>query len=129
MYYEDHNDIMNVEFKGDTLMVAGKRDDGTINGTLSFIDNCGKCMPINQDIMTDDEWLELRTKQGIVEDGIITDDKLNTFLRFVFEKTESIDALIYTLRGIKANMISDLEIIEPHPQTPPEQPDPTQKGE
>lgn len=98
MFYEDQNDIFVARFGLGDILVMGSHLDGSPEiGSISLIDNCGKCLPIGK-MLNEEEWAKLRRNYR-------TDDKLNTVIRLVFEKTESIDVLIDALICVKEEML------------------------
>jgi len=99
MFYIDDNEIMNVNFDGDVMVCPGLTQDHPEIGAISFCDNCGKKMPINEAIKTDDEWQEF-----LDENNIKTDIDMNTMIRFRFNKIESIDTVIWALNETKKLM-------------------------
>ena len=100
MFYIDDDDIMNVNFDGTVLVQPGYIQDSPEIGALSFCDNCGKTMPINKQIKTDDEWQEFMESRNIK-----TDRDMNTMIRFEFRHIESIDTIIWALGEVKKLMM------------------------
>ena len=85
MFYEDDENVMVAEFgSGDILIAQGMMAD-LKTGTISLIDTCGKCFPIN------DKY------DGFPDEEITLDTDINTVIRLVFKKPESIDVLIRAL--------------------------------
>ena len=100
MFYEDDENVMVAEFgSGDILIAQGMMAD-LKTGTVSLIDTCGKCFPIN------DKY------DGFPGEEITLDTDINTVIRLVFKKPESIDVLIRTLE-IAKNFMKDPKL---HPQ-------------
>jgi len=101
MFYEGADDILVARFGLGDILIMGSHLDGSPEiGSISLIDACGKCRPIG-DMPTEEEWAEVRER-------FRTDDQLNTVIRLVFEKPESIDVLIDALVGVKAEMLKAL---------------------
>ena len=98
MFFEDESNVMVAQFgTGDINIMPSVLDgDGEVIGTISLIDNCGKCFPIGKAI-DDDRWDEI-TK------NCKDDTDLNTVVRLVFTKTASIDVLIDALNDVKGFM-------------------------
>lgn len=102
MPFYDHDDILVARFgSGDIALVPGV-EEGTNHGAVSLVDHCGICMPINIPLMTDEEWHKL-----LEEKGIKTDLQLNTMVRLVFEKVESIDVFIWALQEARKLMTGE----------------------
>jgi hypothetical protein len=95
MFYEDDSEVLVAQFgTGDIhIMASVLAGDGDIIGSISLIDNCGKCMPIGSQI-DKEQW------EGICE-TIRDDTDLNTVVRLVFTRVESIDVLIDALNETK----------------------------
>jgi hypothetical protein len=99
MFYETDSNIIVAHFgKGDILLCPGKLEDDTA-ATVSLVDNCGKCNPINEPTMSEEEWEAFKA-----EKGLRTDEDLNTVIRLVFDKPESIDCMIWALNEAKKQM-------------------------
>ncbi len=103
MFFEDEENVMVAQFgTGDIHIVPGVVRDLNA-GSVSLVDNCGKCMPINEAIMSDDDWAKHRAAHGVE-----TDHDLNTVVRLVFTEPGSIDALIWGLEEAKKYMTEKL---------------------
>ena len=89
MFYEDDENVQVAEIgKGDILFCGGLTAD-LQNGTLSIVDNCGKCYPVG----TPHDFSEMTP-----------DTKLNTVMRLVFTRPELIDVIIAELNRAKQYM-------------------------
>jgi hypothetical protein len=100
MFYVDDDDIMNINFDGTVLVQPGYVQDNPEIGAVSFCDNCGKVMPINKQVKTDEEWQEFMDKNNIK-----TDIDMNTMIRFRFNNIESINTVIWALEETKKLML------------------------
>ncbi len=105
MFYEDDHDVMVAQFgTGDISIMPGIIDSSEVlHGTISLADGCGICHPIGRK-PPEDEW---RKVLEIIHD----DTDLNTVIRLVFTKSESIDILIECLQEAKDFMTG----VRPHP--------------
>jgi hypothetical protein len=93
MFYHDDK-IAVVELgTGDTLLMGSHLAGDDSVGTLSIIDNCGECFPIGSKV---DE-----TKWKSISESTKYDTDLNTVVRIVFSKVESVDSIIAELQDIK----------------------------
>jgi len=90
MFYEEDN-ILVARFGTGDIIIAPGHEEETNNGTISFIDSCGISHKLNSSCDF--------SKKGI------HDTKLNTMIRFVFEETKSIDALIWALKKAKKTLM------------------------
>uniref|UniRef100_A0A6M3LRP4 Uncharacterized protein n=1 Tax=viral metagenome TaxID=1070528 RepID=A0A6M3LRP4_9ZZZZ len=103
MFYETESNVMVAHFgKGDIMIMPSHLKDSPYVGTVSLIDNCGKWMPLNKEVMTDEEWTKWHSDRGHK-----TDEDLNTMIRLVFDKVESIDALIWGLQEARTIMTGE----------------------
>jgi len=91
-YYDDEIAVVELG-TGDTLLMGSHLAGDDSVGTLSIIDNCGKCSPIGLKI---DE-----TKWKSIFESTKYDTDLNTVVRIVFRKVESVDSLIAELQDVK----------------------------
>jgi hypothetical protein len=96
MFYHD-DDVAVVELgTGDTHLMGSHLAGDESIGTLSIIDNCGKCHSIGTKV-DEGKWA------SVTKDARFDTD-LNTVVRIVFRKAESIDSLITELQEVKAYM-------------------------
>ena len=95
MFFEDEYNVMVAQFgTGDISIMPSVLDgDGDVIGSVSLIDNCGKCNPIGQAI-EDKKWNEITKKAK-------DDTDLNTVIRLVFTEPESISVLIDALNDAR----------------------------
>ena len=98
MFFEDESDVMVAQFgTGDIhIMPSVLDEEGDIIGSVSLIDNCGKCNPIGKAI-DEDRWDEIKK-------NCKDDTDLNTVIRLVFTKPASVDVLIDALNDVKSFM-------------------------
>ena len=88
MFYED-DDIQVAEFGTGDIMITPCILSGEAVA-VSLVDTCGKCYPINS---AQPEWVEGQK-----------DTDINTVIRLVFKKEESIDAFISVLDGLRPTL-------------------------
>lgn len=99
MFYNDDAEVMVIDLgTGDTMLMGSHLDGDDSIGTLSFIDNCGKCHPIGSKV-SEEKW-------KAISNTIRVDTDLNTVVRIVFRKVESVDSLIAELQDVKSWMQS-----------------------
>jgi hypothetical protein len=96
MFYHD-DDVAVIDLGAGDMLLMGSHIEGDESiGTLSFIDNCGKCHPIGKKV-DEDKW-KLSTKHARY------DTDLNTVVRIVFKNIESLDSLMAELRDVWEQM-------------------------
>lgn len=88
MFYED-DDIQVAEFGTGDIMITPCIIKGEAVA-VSLVDTCGKCYPLNS---AQPEWVKGQK-----------DTEINTVIRLVFKKEESIDAFIEVLEGLKPTL-------------------------
>lgn len=99
MFYED-DDILVARFGTGDILVCPGHEEGTRFGTVSLMDGCGIERPINEPVVFNGDSAKIKKDRGIKRDV-----DMNTMVRLVFEKTESIDCMIWALEEAKRVML------------------------